>query len=109
MKQFPIFPPEFYRAPQPWQATGQTFGDWVRVRVLELTCTAYDLKNFAEDCGWTGPPFAWDEVRRGVLRAELDAATFMRMVSIVTMSLIFSAKPIFQLLPPGNREFLPPS
>jgi hypothetical protein len=74
MKQFPIFPPKFYREPQRWQSAGETFGDWVRSRVLELTYTAHDLRAFAEDCGWEGPPFPWDEGRRGVLRAELDAA-----------------------------------
>lgn len=28
---------------------------------------------FARDLGYYGPPFAWDEDRRGLLRAELDA------------------------------------
>jgi N-6 DNA Methylase len=74
MKQFPIFPPKFYREPQRWQSAGETFGDWVRSRVLELTYTAHDLRAFAEDCGWDGPPFPWDEERRRILRAELDAA-----------------------------------
>ena len=42
-------------------------------RVLELTYTAGDLKPFAEDLGYDGPPFTWDEERRALLRAELDA------------------------------------
>ena len=41
-------------------------------RVLELVYTAYDLKPFAEDLGYNGEPFPWDEERRAVLRAELD-------------------------------------
>jgi hypothetical protein len=45
-------------------------------RVLELTYTAWDLEPFAQDCGYTGPPFRWDEERRSLLRAELDAAFF---------------------------------
>jgi hypothetical protein len=44
--------------------------------VLELTYTAYDLKDFATDCGYTGEPFRWDEERRFLLRCELDAAYF---------------------------------
>ena len=45
-------------------------------RTLELTYTAWDLQPFAQDCGWDGPPFRWDEERRFLLRAELDAAFF---------------------------------
>jgi hypothetical protein len=45
-------------------------------RVLELTYTAWDLEAFAQDCGWSGPPFRWDEERRFQLRCELDAAFF---------------------------------
>jgi hypothetical protein len=41
--------------------------------VLELTYTAWDLKPFAEDLDFHGEPFRWDEVRRALLRAELDA------------------------------------
>jgi hypothetical protein len=49
---------------------------WISDRVLELTYTAWDMKGFARDCGWHSPPFRWDEVRRFVLRCELDAAFF---------------------------------
>ena len=42
-------------------------------RVLELTYTSHSMKPFAEDLGYTGPPFRWDEDRRALLRAELDA------------------------------------
>lgn len=45
-------------------------------RALELTYTAWDLEAFASDCGWSGPPFRWDEERRFLLRCELDAAFF---------------------------------
>lgn len=50
--------------------------EWLTQRVLELTYTASDLKSFARDCGWEGPPFVWDDERRFVIRAELDAALF---------------------------------
>lgn len=45
-------------------------------RVLELTYTSWDLEKFAADCGWSGPPFRWNEERRFRLRCELDAAFF---------------------------------
>src|SRR5262249_58463813 len=42
-------------------------GLWAR------TTTAWDLKPSADDLGYDGPPFRWDEDRRAILRAELDA------------------------------------
>jgi hypothetical protein len=50
--------------------------EWVLSRILELSYTAWDLTPFAQDCGWLGPPFRWDEERRFLLRCELDAAFF---------------------------------
>lgn len=41
-----------------------------------LSYTASDLDPFAADCGWSGPPFRWDDDRRFLLRCELDAAFF---------------------------------
>jgi len=38
-----------------------------------LVYTAWDMKPFAENLGYDGPPFQWDEDRRALLRAELDA------------------------------------
>ena len=49
---------------------------WFLSRCLELTFTAWDLRPFARDCGYNGPPFRWDEDRRFLLRSELDAALF---------------------------------
>ncbi len=43
---------------------------------MELTYTAWDLQPFAQDCGYNGPPFRWDEERRFLLRCELDATYF---------------------------------
>lgn len=42
-------------------------------RVLELTYTSHSLAPFARDLGYEGVPFTWDEERRALLRAELDA------------------------------------
>jgi hypothetical protein len=35
-------------------------------RMLELVYTAWDLKPFAEDMGYHGEPFKWDEDRRAL-------------------------------------------
>ncbi|MFH1296730.1 MAG: hypothetical protein ABIJ04_05590 [Bacteroidota bacterium] len=48
----------------------------MRPRLLELTFTAWDLEPFARDCGYEGVPFRWEEVRRFLLRCEMDAAFF---------------------------------
>lgn len=54
----------------------KTYWDFLIPRVLELTYTADDIAPFARDLGHTGPPFVWDDERRFLLRAELDAALF---------------------------------
>ncbi|WP_407549366.1 N-6 DNA methylase [Streptomyces sp. Pv4-95] len=45
-------------------------------RLLELTYTAHDMAPFARDLGDTGAPFHWDDSRRTIIRAELDALFF---------------------------------
>lgn len=62
--QLPIIPPEFY--------TDLRLA-FIIPKVLELTYTSHSLAPFARDLGHDGPPFAWDEHRRALLRAELDA------------------------------------
>jgi hypothetical protein len=72
--QLPVIPPdEFQRAPEWLQGPLEA---WIRDRVLELVYTALDVSAFAQDCGYDGPPFRWDEERRFLLRCELDAAFF---------------------------------
>ena len=63
-KQLPVLPPSAYTPADI---------DFIAPHVLELVYTAYDLRPFAEDMGYHGEPFRWDEVRRAQLRAELDA------------------------------------
>jgi len=62
--QFPVLPPSAY-----------TPADlaFIVPRVLELTYTSHSMAPFARDVGYDGPPFKWDEDRRALLRAELDA------------------------------------
>jgi hypothetical protein len=47
--------------------------EWIVARVLELTYTSHSMTPFARDLGYEGDPFPWDEARRALLRAELDA------------------------------------
>ena len=75
LRQLPFLPPTAY-SECPLFARNQTLADWIKLRVLELTYTAHDLKPFAEDLGYSGDPFFWDDARRAVIRAELDAAFF---------------------------------
>ena len=49
---------------------------WIGSRILELSFSAWDMAPFASDLGYRGPPFRWDDNRRPLLRAELDALMF---------------------------------
>lgn len=64
LKQFPVLSPEQYT---------QSQIDFIKLRMLELTYTTYDLKPWAEDLGFDGEPFLFDPDRRAIIRAELDA------------------------------------
>lgn len=67
MKQFPVLSPSKYN---------EANLAFIVPRVLELTYTARDLDYWAHDCGYDGPPFAFDEERRFELRCELDSFFF---------------------------------
>ena len=75
VEQFPVLAPATYDQPAPWDRR-LTVGEWIRPRTLELTYTSWDLAGFARDLGYDGPPFRWEEERRAILRAELDACFF---------------------------------
>lgn len=64
LKQFPVIPPDHY---------SKKDIVYIIPRILELTYTTHDLKPWAEELGYTGPPFGFDPERRAVIRAELDA------------------------------------
>ena len=70
IKQLPVLPPESYLEAS---ICGQKYVELVVPRVLELSYTSVDLAGFANDLGYDGPPFDWDEERRHRLKSELDA------------------------------------
>jgi hypothetical protein len=63
-QQLPVLPPI------PYSEADLAF---IVPRLLELTYTSHSMTPFARDLGYDGPPFVWDEGRRVLLRAELDA------------------------------------
>lgn len=64
IKQFPVIAPDNY---------SDDDLAFIVPRVLELTYTAIDLEPWASDLGYAGMPFCFDQERRAILRAELDA------------------------------------
>jgi len=75
VNQFPVLTPGDYAEEAAWSG-GESRGDWILSRVLELMYTAREMQPMAADLGYGGPPFKWDEGRRFLLRCELDAAFF---------------------------------
>jgi hypothetical protein len=63
-QQLPVLPPS---------AFSRDDLSLITPRVLELTYTSHAMKPWAEDLGYSGQPFTWNEDRRAQLRAELDA------------------------------------
>jgi very-short-patch-repair endonuclease len=64
VRQLPVFAPDLY---------SKNDVEFIADRVLELVYTAWDVQAFAQDMGYHGDPFIWNEERRSILRAELDA------------------------------------
>ena len=72
VEQLPVLTVDDYR---------KTFGgkparELVRHHVLRLTYTAHDIKPFARDLSYHGPPFVWNQEERRHLRGRLDALYF---------------------------------
>ncbi len=78
-EQLPLPRPEDFHKGCVW--SNSSLVDFLLPRALELTYTAWDLKPFAEDLGYSGPPFRWNPERRFLLRCELDAA-FLHLYGI---------------------------
>ena len=72
VEQLPVIAPGDYDR----EIGDTTAREIVRDHVLRLTYTAYDMRPFARDLGYEGPPFTWDDEERRHLRARLDALYF---------------------------------
>ena len=75
VNQLPILAPDEYEKRCAWDC-GRTLQQWISERVLKLTCTAEDLKPFAEAAGFDLLVYKWEPGEREELKAELDAAYF---------------------------------
>jgi hypothetical protein len=75
INQLPVLSPNVFDKDCLWSPNETNF-QFIMKRVIELTYTAYDLEPFADDSGYSGPPFKWDDKRRFLLKCELDAALF---------------------------------
>jgi len=85
VKQVPIPIPEKF---------GKDDLSFVVPRVLEMTYVARDVRSFAYDLEYHGPPFVWQEDRRAWLRAELDAY-FARLYGLTREELLYILDPAF--------------
>ena len=74
MRQLPAIPLSLYE--RILVVCGVPPREFIVPRVLELSYTAWDLKQFAVELGFDTPPFFWDIDRRSLLRCELDALYF---------------------------------
>jgi hypothetical protein len=74
LKQLPVPGPAVFRQITDWAKC--EIWEWLLPRILELVFTAWDVTGFAAEAGYFGPPFRWDNERRDLLRAEIDAALF---------------------------------
>lgn len=79
VEQLPVVSPNHFES---FQFGSKSAAEIIRPLVLELTYTAHDMAPFARDLGHVDadgdvlPPFRWDDERRLLLRAKLDAVFF---------------------------------
>lgn len=93
-KQLPVIDPEIYTS---------SHLEFITPRVIELVYTAWDMEPFAQDFGYYCPPFKWDEERRSLLRAELDAYfAFLYNLNRDELSYILDPKDIYGENFPGE-------
>lgn len=73
-EQLAVLTPEAYDQLGP-DGTGD-LGTWITKRAVELVVTDRSMVPFADEFGHSQVPFHWDEARRALIRAELDAVFF---------------------------------
>ncbi len=75
VKQLPAPTPVALNASCKWDLS-TSIADWLCRRVAELSCTSYSLDGLAQDFVGVACAYRWDEERRLIMRAEIDAAIF---------------------------------
>ncbi|MBB6053899.1 hypothetical protein [Armatimonas rosea] len=83
IKQLAVLPPQAYEKDD---------FEYIGSRVLELVYTSWEMQDFAIQMGFDGPPFVWDEDRRALLKAELDAY-FARLYGLTRKQLRYILDP----------------
>lgn len=83
-QQLPVLPPSAF--------TSDDLA-FIASHVLELTYTSHAMKPWAEDLGYSGQPFGWNEDRRAHLRAELDVC-FARKYGLTDEELRYVLDPV---------------
>ena len=73
-QQLAVLPPSVFQASVSPLTT--SLSRHLTTSLIELIYTSHSLQPFAQDCGYDGPPFIWDEERRFEIRCELDALFF---------------------------------
>ncbi|WP_370012873.1 DNA methyltransferase [Nocardiopsis sp. LDBS0036] len=66
----------FEQVPIPSPAFLEYFREFIQNRGSEMEYVSSDMEIVARDLGDEGAPFRWDEERRAIMRAELDALFF---------------------------------
>ncbi len=75
IEQLPVLSPATASQPARWDVTCSV-QEWLTPRLAELYCTATDMSPLARELGYPLAPFRWDDARRRLIRAEVDAAFF---------------------------------
>ncbi len=83
IKQLPVIPPEAY---------SEEDLTYISRRVSELVYTSEDMKAFAESQSMCEPSFLWNEQRRAILKAELDAY-YARLYGLTKAELAYLLDP----------------
>ncbi len=75
VEQLPLLTPAVFAVSPLWEPCLSLYA-WLVPRIAELCCTGFEMLPLAIDLGFPHAPFRWDDTRRQLLRAELDAAFF---------------------------------
>jgi N-6 DNA Methylase len=75
IEQLPMISPDVLLSQSPWDPD-RTMQEWLEPRLAELYCTSVDLQPLATVLHSPSTIYEWEEARRELIRAEVDAAFF---------------------------------